>query len=71
MNATAIQSAAAATLEAFIKLDDPDAFNEPLYMLKRWRKAENTFLETVCSENNVDHFYDNLVPIPQAAKADF
>jgi len=59
------------TLEAFIKLDDPDAFNEPLYMLKRWRKAENPFLETVCAENNVDHFYNNLVPIPQAAKADF
>ncbi|HLQ88411.1 MAG TPA: hypothetical protein VK148_00060 [Xanthobacteraceae bacterium] len=59
------------TLEAFIKLDDPDAFNEPLYMIKRWRKAGNPFLETVCAENNVDVFYTNLVPIPRAKKADF
>jgi len=59
------------TLEAFIKLDDPDAFNEPLYMIKRWRKAGNPFLETVCAENNVDYFYNNLVPIPTAAKPDF
>ena len=59
------------TLEAFIKLDDPDAYNEPLYMIKRWRKAENPLIETVCAENNVDQFYQNLVPIPQASKPDF
>jgi hypothetical protein len=59
------------TLEAFIKVDDPDAFNEPIYMLKRWRKSDNPLLETVCAENNVDQFYQNLTPIPQATKADF
>jgi hypothetical protein len=59
------------TLEAFIKVEDPDAFNEPLYMLKRWRKSGNPLLETVCAENNTDQFYQNLVPIPQATKADF
>jgi len=59
------------TLEAFIKVDDPDAFNEPLYMLKRWRKSDNPLLETVCAENNVDQFYQNLTPIPQATKSDF
>ena len=59
------------TLEASIKLDDPDAYNEPLYMIKRWRKAENPLIETVCAENNVDQFYQNLVPIPQASKPDF
>jgi hypothetical protein len=59
------------TLEAFIKVDDPDAFNEPIYMLKRWRKSDNPLLETVCAENNVDQFYQNLTPIPQAAKSDF
>ena len=58
-------------LEAAIKIEDPDAFNEPLYMLKRWRKAGNPFIETVCSENNADFFYQNLVPIPQAATPDF
>jgi len=59
------------TLEAFIKVDDPDALNEPLYMFKRWRKSGNPYLETVCAENNTDFFYHNLVPIPQAAASDF
>jgi hypothetical protein len=39
-------------LEAFIKVDDPDAFNEPLYMRKRWRKSGNPYLETVQPECN-------------------
>jgi hypothetical protein len=59
------------TLEAFIKVDDSDAFNEPIYMIKRWRKSDNPLLETVCAENNVDQFYQNLTPIPQATKSDF
>jgi len=58
-------------LEAFIKLEDPEAFNEPLYMLKRWRKGGNPYIETVCAENNTDYFYKNLVPIPTADKPDF
>jgi hypothetical protein len=28
-------------------------------------------LEVVCSENNDDHFQQNLFPIPQADKPDF
>ena len=58
-------------LEAVVKVEDPDAFNEPLYMLKRWRKVNNQLLETVCAENNGDHFSKNLFPIPQADKPDF
>ena len=40
-------------------------------MVKRWRKSDNPLLETVCAENNVDQFYQNLTPIPQATKSDF
>jgi hypothetical protein len=40
-------------------------------MLKRWRRADNPMLETVCAENNGDHFSKNLFPIPQADKPDF
>jgi hypothetical protein len=40
-------------------------------MIKRWRKSDNPLLETVCPENNVDYFYNNLTPIPEATKADF
>jgi hypothetical protein len=59
------------TLEAFVKVTDPDAFNEPLHMTQRWRKVNNPLLETVCAENNEDHFNQGLFPMPQAAKPDF
>jgi len=59
------------TLEAMVMVEDPDAFNEPLHMIKRWRKATNPRLETVCSENNGDHFSQNLFPIPEAKTPDF
>jgi hypothetical protein len=58
-------------LEASVLVEDPDAFNEPIHMIKRWRKAPNPRLETVCSENNGDHFNHNLFPIPQADRPDF
>ena len=50
---------------------DPDTFNEPLYMTQRWRKVENPLLETVCAEDNVDYFNQNLFPLPEADKPDF
>jgi hypothetical protein len=59
------------TLEALVKVEDPDTFNEPLYMVQRWRKVPNPRLETVCAENNGDFFGHNLFPIPQADKPDF
>jgi len=59
------------TLEALVKVEDPDTFNEPLYMVQRWRKVKNALLETACAENNGDHFGKNLFPIPQADKPDF
>ena len=64
-------SADGKTLEAAVTIEDSDAFNAPLHMIKRWRRANNPGLETVCAENNGDHFNSNLFPIPQAEKADF
>ena len=58
-------------LEATIAVDDPDAFNDTLHMVKRWRRSDNPHLETVCSENNGDHFGRNLFPIPHADTPDF
>src|SRR5262249_40866871 len=58
-------------LEALVKVEDPDTFNEPLHMVQRWRKVANPLLETVCAENNLDFFNQNLFPIPQADKPDF
>ncbi len=58
-------------LEAYVVVDDPDTFNEPLHLVQRWRKVKNPLLETVCAENNVDYFNQNLFPLPEAGKADF
>jgi hypothetical protein len=58
-------------LEVLVTVEDPDTFNEPLYMIQRWRKVRNAMLEAVCAENNGDHFGHNLFPIPQAEKPDF
>jgi hypothetical protein len=64
-------SADGMTLEALVKVEDPDTFNEPLYMMRRWRKVPNQLLEMVCAENNGDHFGKNLFPVPQADAPDF
>jgi hypothetical protein len=59
-------------LEALVKVEDPDAFNEPLYLVQTWRKVANPLEETVCAENHDEFFsQQNLFPIPQASKADF
>jgi len=59
------------TLEASVIVEDPDTFNEPLHMIQRWRKVKNQLLETVCAENNEDHFHQNLFPLPEAMTPDF
>src|SRR5258705_7032171 len=64
-------SADGKAIEAFVKVTDPDTFNEPLHMVQRWRKVPNPLLETVGAENNEDHFNQGLFPIPQADKPDF
>jgi hypothetical protein len=58
-------------LEAYVVVDDPDTFNEPLHLVQRWRKVKNPLLETACAENNGDHFGKSLFPIPQADRPDF
>ena len=58
-------------LEALVKVEDPDTFNEPMYMTKRWRRDPNVWAESICAENNLDYFQAHLVPKPQAAQSDF
>jgi len=38
-------------LEALVKIEDEDTFNEPMYMAKRWRKEPNVWHESICAEN--------------------
>ena len=56
---------------SLVKVEDPDTFNEPLYMARRWNKVPNQRLEMVCAENNDDQFGGNLFPIPRADTPDF
>ena len=58
-------------LEALVKVEDPDALNEPMYMLARWRKQEGLWQEFICAENNSDRFNHNLFPLPEAKSSDF
>jgi hypothetical protein len=58
-------------LEAFVKVEDEDTFNEPMYMRARWRKDTEEWQEFICAENNEDHFGHNLFPLPEARKPDF
>jgi len=64
-------SADGKALDVVVKVEDPDTFNEPLYMARRWNKVPNQRLEMVCAENNGDHFGGNLFPIPRANTPDF
>jgi hypothetical protein len=58
-------------LEANVKVDDADTFNEPMYMAMRWRKQPGPWQEFICAENNGDRFEHNLFPIPEAERPDF
>jgi len=58
-------------LEALVKIDDEDTFNETMYAAKRWRRDPNEWRESICAENNPDYFNSNFVPIPQADRSDF
>ncbi len=59
------------TLQAAVTVEDPEAFNEPLHMVQRWRRVPNLLQETACAENNADHFLKNLFPMPVAQTSDF
>jgi len=59
------------TLTAIATAEDPEAYNAPITMMRRWFKVNGPIVETICAENNGDHFNQNLVPIPEAEKPDF
>jgi hypothetical protein len=58
-------------MSALVRVEDPDTFNAPLTMTRRWFKINGPMLETVCAENNGDFFNQNLFPQPEAKTPDF
>ncbi|HEY4264170.1 MAG TPA: hypothetical protein VGM72_02550 [Micropepsaceae bacterium] len=59
------------TLTAIARAEDSDAYNAPITMMRQWFKVNEPIAETVCAENNDDHFHQNLYPIPEAENPDF
>jgi len=60
------------TLQVDIHVEDPGAFTMPWNAMQRYRRvAQGPLPETVCAENNGDHFNHGLDPIPQANHSEF
>ena len=59
-------------LEVNLHVEDPGAFTKPWNAIQRYRRVTGGPMpETVCAENNGDHFNHGLDPMPQANKPDF
>jgi hypothetical protein len=58
-------------LTAIVTVEDADTFHAPLTMMQRWFKQEGGMRETVCAENNLDYFSQELFPVPLAERPDF
>jgi hypothetical protein len=57
-------------LEALIRVEDPDTFNQPWSAIQRYRKVKGPMEEQVCAESTTDTtLFD--VSIPQAKQPDF
>ena len=60
------------TLEVNLRVEDPGAFTTPWNAIQRYRRTDTgPMTETVCAENNGDHFNQDLEPMPVADKSDF
>jgi hypothetical protein len=60
------------TLEVNIHVEDPGAFTTPWSAIQRYRRTETGPMpETVCAENNGDHFNQDMGPIPVADRPGF
>jgi hypothetical protein len=60
------------TLEVNIHVEDPGAFTTPWNAIQRYRRTQTGPMpETVCAENNDDHFDQDIGPMPVAQRPDF
>src|SRR5499427_3447054 len=60
------------TLQVFVTVDDPGAFNMPWSAIQHWRRVEERpLVEDVCEPNNETYFSYDVAPLPHADKPDF
>ena len=56
------------TMEVNIRIEDPDAFNEPWSAVQHYRRVQQEMFEEACAENNA-HLFDYHIPV--ADRPDF
>ena len=62
----------AKSLTVIVTVEDPATFNGPLTLKNIWRRNNVAIEESVCADDGgLDHFQQNLYPIPVADKPDF
>ena len=59
------------SLKAIVTVEDPETFNGPIILTKKWFRVDSPMIESICAENNFDFFDQGLVPIPEAKQPDF
>jgi hypothetical protein len=60
------------TMQVDFRVEDPNAFHAPWSAAATYRRVNQPQLEeSICSENNMDHFTGKLFPIPVSNRADF
>ena len=60
------------TLEVNVRVEDAGAFTTPWTAMQRYRRVDQgEMAESICAENNGDHFEHGVEPIPTAEKSDF
>jgi len=59
-------------LQVTATVEDPGAYNMAWSAVQRWKRGpQRNILEQVCAENSSEFYHYEVVPMPQAAKADF
>ena len=61
----------AKNLDVTIEVDDPGTFTTKWSAMVTYQKDDEPWLETICSENNIDAATGKLYDQPMASKADF
>jgi hypothetical protein len=60
------------TLQATVRVDDPETFNMSWSGIQRWRRVQpGPMSEEICAENNTSYFSHDVAPIPVAESPDF
>jgi hypothetical protein len=58
-------------LQVLITVDDPVSFTTKWSATVNYARTQGELAESVCAENNMDHFRRRMFPIPTAARPDF